>query len=743
MNNENGLWSLLQEYHVVIPMIQRDYAQGRNHEKIKKIRKNLLKALFDALSKDQRPLKLDFIYGHTQTFTDPDENQRIEFYPLDGQQRLTTLYLLHWYLAVKENRRAEAESVLEKFQYQTRHSAREFCNRLVKYQPEDLDHSLREHIINQPWFFMDWNNEPTISGMLRMLDAIQMMDQEYDLPPIWDRLTDNNPPIIFYLLPMDQLGLADDLYIKMNARGKELTEFEHFKIKFSQLLQGEQREVFNHKIDKEWSDLFWNLYKEDKSGDLAKKADEGIMRFFAYITDIFDAKYAPLEVEENGEMGIYKRVYQSSETVNQLFDILDQMKKVYHQPDGHSMDFDQYFYIAEKDFTPEKVRFFFLNSQIDLFKKCADRYQPTQRINPFTLGEQLILYACILHFIHKVDDFPVKIRKIRNLISSSEDTLRKENMGRFLNEIESMILNGIEEEDTKFNKSQIREEMQKEAFLMKNPAFKERLYRLEDHRLLQGCLGIFRLDETVDHYGEIFQKVFYSNCDFVKISRALFAHGDYTQKIRSRWLLGGKKDNSWREFFFPSQVKAHYDKTKEVFYKLLDSYSRHEDLDRVITDFLQYYEMNPNAEKPWYYYYIKYDSFIIHQEGYYHWQNKSAQYVCLELRRKQKNGHHWDPFLLAIFQKLKSRLEGSLHIGKYGSPLTLSLPKGTIILTSRNHGFHIKLSEESEQGFIEEAKAVGLLNEDDVFPIKQTPEGMDLEDRVESILELVEFGMGY
>ena len=39
------------------------------------------------------PIELDFVYGSIIIDT---------FQPLDGQQRLTTLFLFHWYFALKE-----------------------------------------------------------------------------------------------------------------------------------------------------------------------------------------------------------------------------------------------------------------------------------------------------------------------------------------------------------------------------------------------------------------------------------------------------------------------------------------------------------------------------------------------------------------------------------------------------------------------------------------------------------------
>ena len=85
-----SFWKLLENQKIEIPIIQRDYAQGREGDK-KKLRRDFLEALFKAID-EGNPIRLDFIYG---------SNIGEAFQPLDGQQRLTTLFLLHWYGAIK------------------------------------------------------------------------------------------------------------------------------------------------------------------------------------------------------------------------------------------------------------------------------------------------------------------------------------------------------------------------------------------------------------------------------------------------------------------------------------------------------------------------------------------------------------------------------------------------------------------------------------------------------------------
>lgn len=192
---------------------------------------------------------------------------------VDGQQRLTTLFLLHWFVAAKEGRLdQETKDILSKFTYETRRASRMFCKELVEYQPIDWSVSVKHTIINQPWFFTTWKNDPTVHSMLTMLDAIQRKVADYGLEDVWPVLISDEPAIGFHLLPMDQLGLPDELYIKMNSRGKQLTDFEHFKARFAEMLKmSSKSNEFNASVDIKWTELFWSLYKNDNSPDIGAR----------------------------------------------------------------------------------------------------------------------------------------------------------------------------------------------------------------------------------------------------------------------------------------------------------------------------------------------------------------------------------------------------------------------------------------------------------------------------------------
>lgn len=281
MNNDKvSFWKLLNDKKIVIPIIQRDYAQGREGREF--LRERFLGQLFDALKDNATPLVLDFVYGSVEGDT---------FYPLDGQQRLTTLWLLHWYLALCAETLSEDKKVLEKFSYETRISSRTFCQKLCgitqSYQPQK--HGIAAFVRNQTWFYSAYEQDPTVQSMLRMLNGTDISDsnkmditdgiEEYCIQAeltkekaqeLLERLKGEDAPIGFYLLNMEDkdMPLADDLYIKMNARGKVLTDFENFKVDLLKYKLSSREylipandmgdESFSRLLDTRWTDLFWH-----------------------------------------------------------------------------------------------------------------------------------------------------------------------------------------------------------------------------------------------------------------------------------------------------------------------------------------------------------------------------------------------------------------------------------------------------------------------------------------------------
>ncbi len=283
------LWEMLDKYNIEIPKIQRDYAQGRKGKN--ELRRAFLGDLYDALVRRKNDLKLDFVYG-------TESNKTLQ--PLDGQQRLTTLWLLHWFVAFKagilaDEKHFEERKKLRKFTYQTRTSSADFCASLCdKIFPQDTV-NITEYIKKQNWFFSEWNQDPTIQAMLRMLsgtpgnnDGIEPVFGSDDATQSWQILT-NDCPVYFYNLNLSSLSLSDDLYIKMNARGKALSDFENFKADLIGYLASHKETYWQElcdvqsgypiMLDTTWAQIFWRQNVEFWKNEENKADKDTVIEF--------------------------------------------------------------------------------------------------------------------------------------------------------------------------------------------------------------------------------------------------------------------------------------------------------------------------------------------------------------------------------------------------------------------------------------------------------------------------------
>ena len=259
LSDPQTLFEILEKYDVVIPIIQRDYAQGRANKSSEIVRNTLLTDMKKAVSPDATsPLDLGFVYGKV-------ENNK--FIPIDGQQRLTTLFLLHLFAFRDDDSKT---GLLQKFTYKTRPSSRIFLKNLVDKDRRKAAFSSNlkpsEEIKDSEWFVTSWRLDPTIQSMLNMLDAIK---RTFGDVPNLDRSLSDSKSFTFKFLKMDDLGMEDSLYIKLNARGRPLTAFENFKARLiGRLIELPQKQPlpftcdkFERRLDRNWIELFWKKAK--------------------------------------------------------------------------------------------------------------------------------------------------------------------------------------------------------------------------------------------------------------------------------------------------------------------------------------------------------------------------------------------------------------------------------------------------------------------------------------------------
>lgn len=485
---------------IEVPLIQRDYAQGRESQI--DVRNDFLRALHGSLvlpaGDAKLPLNLDFVYGSVEVGKDP------RFLPLDGQQRLTTLFLLHWYLAWRDGRLPDFKTMLwdgrhSRFTYGVRPSSTEFFDALVEFvpvgSPDDVP-SVRRMLEDEPWFFLHWRLDPTIQAVLVMLDAIH--ERFRATGGLYTRLLDErHPAITFHLLPLEHFGLSDDLYIKMNARGKPLTAFETFKARFEELLKmlfpnGARRigdtelpvpVFFERRMDTRWTDFFWS--HQQRTFD-----DAALNLMWALIRISLDPA-SPNFVKDTSALGyrslgagftlFYERGWLTKRFADHLMDLLEAWSSgnsglAPQLPTNHNFDEAAFFQKAVA--TPSALTYF-----------------------------ELVQFAAFVFYLtfHRGAEQPDALREWMRVVtnlSANSDIERPEEFGRSLAGLQKLLpssgeilqrLASMDMEQLGFSPQQLREEVLKAKLIIAHPGWRARFEEAERHGYFSGQIE-FLLD---------------------------------------------------------------------------------------------------------------------------------------------------------------------------------------------------------------------------------------------------------
>lgn len=677
--------SFLEQYHVVIPMVQRDYAQGRTTDDVTRVRNRFLDAIKSYLVKsedDNDVMKMDFIYGETEqvrSTTTANKQEKIIVTPLDGQQRLTTLYLLHWYAAKKGVVEASNYEFLNNFTYDIRPSSRDFCSHLLQYVP-DWSLSFHDQLVDQNWFMGEWLNDPTVIGMLVMLDSINY--KFGNIANLWEILTGEKARIVFYFLPLSENGLSDELYIKMNSRGKKLTAFEHFKAEYEDLYEKDSDEArtVNHKFDVEWADTFFPYRNQD---DIV---DNEFMKYFFYVSHILC--YEQGIKKSNDEFELIKLIYSDSPNAvanrkyfEDAFDCWYRVMKDYGSIDNFFAKYLSGFTYEKGKVTTFKSVYEYLDTQ-NFFHACVKLYQVN---NNFSYSDFLFLYGIITYLINKdaikEDEFIDRLRTLRNLIwNSNSGEIRgdADYMKDLLCEVKDLMLAGVinKELSHKFNGIQIDEEIEKKE--KKQEIDIENLHKFEDHPLIYGYASGLGYDNLglVDTFASLFD----STPEFVKIHRAMLAIDNYMQTDSNRYYMGNHNRSTWSQLLHKSRNRNNFEKTMAVLRMLLQRIKNGESLDIIINKYLS--EKEEEQTFDWRYYFVKYPDMLRGADGELTWDD-SNDYICTTLNKHQFNGQHWNPFLNVIYQNLSDKLRDKdgneiIRLENYGDDLIILKPIASI-----------------------------------------------------------------
>jgi hypothetical protein len=737
---------------VQIPLVQRDYAQGRRDPHATAVRAAFLDVLHRALTTDDT-VGLDFVYG------DVVDGRLL---PLDGQQRLTTLFLLHWYLCCR-NGLPPSEQPWSEFSYDTRMSARQFCERLVASPPAANEESYPSWIVDQWWYLYVWKHDPTIQSMLTMLVDIEERFRHDDLAQAWVRLVDTDrPPISFQLLHIDEVGPGDQLYIKMNSRGRPLTQFETFKGRLEQITAwSEHADSLKHLLDLEWADLLWNLRGDDDD------IDDEYLRYLEFVIEICEwreDRQASGALHERAERVFGQGNPGAVENLRFLLDAFD-----WPSSNEISSTFGRLFTVEPApdpvDGAPV-VLFGTGDVEVNLFKGCCERYGVVRGGGgrEFSLGETLLLYGVLLHRIYATSDAGLRLRTVRNLVEASINELRASDMPELLRDVSRIVLDG--DLDVKaFNQNQAAEELRKADFLSGSPHLAAAMHRLEDSDLLRGSVDVIPLDPgSLESRSEAFLALFNDRDNWRPLTAALTALGDYH---RARPGGGGyqfgtgasRRAAVWRDLLTrPGKDVAS---TRESLCSLLDGFAASHDapesyLRMTIDQFLS--ERRASAHFDWRYYLAAYEAMRAGDTGIYFGGANGLGYSLAMLRTDRYTGNYRDAFLHAVhvqsgsgraIRNVPVHKDGAWFTGYPDQPRWMLLDVSGTGIRCVDSGFLLLPPTQPEHRTVFDswtATSTSVVDTDDglLLRIPQV-DGVDSEDRVllaaEALRQLVDAGL--
>lgn len=499
----------IKNNNIRIPRIQRDYTYGSGTKKTEEVVEKLLTDISRTLDEEDAELILDFVYGS-------NDNQG-NYSPLDGQQRLTTLFLLHLYASLMAGEKIENLF----FHYATRDNTEEFCSSLLdseKFKFDKEGGKFTDQIMDMPFFRASFQDDPSIKSMLAVLDKIESRFKDKAKNGELFQKLENDCRIKFYCLDFGKYGRADDLYIKMNSRGKPLTEYEIFKSQIEKFIEltlkdKDLKYEFAQKFDTIFTDLLWsennyNLTKIDESFiNLIRNIlwlrnfQRGNNKYLENLEVI--GQYLPPEPgEERENMPSW---WINKEDIRFIIDFLDTFYKLYgfkspqyQEESGLDNFWNNIFYTSSNNVLGEgtgRIRLF--SSGVNLFKRALNAGLKNSELLMLYVQYYLLSENRIDNLI-KIDeqagtteineDMMKRLRHIRNLLENSENEIpRPDNIANMLTELEK-ILDGNIQSLTKssFNTYQFEEEKAKDL----RPDRWESLFKYEDHDHLRGAFTL-------------------------------------------------------------------------------------------------------------------------------------------------------------------------------------------------------------------------------------------------------------
>jgi hypothetical protein len=594
---------------IVIPEIQRDYVWKK--EQVEGLMNSLLsdyikfeteiinvtadneeiKNLFiNYYKKQQFASNIGFIYAYN------DAEYKGKYFLIDGQQRVTTVYLLLLNLFIATDDKADFEKKYFKdsqlkIDFKVRESSHDFFKNFIRFcldnnfeETADFNSDFTKKLITQYWYYSEYANDKTIQSIINNYVVINNFVQTKNL---------NSKNFLNYILDYVDCWYFDtniseqgeELYIYMNARGEQIQNNENIKADLLGALKEADIElVFNRKDysgDKtvaglknywgkkweDWQDFFWvNKGTNDN-------ADNGFNEFLKCVAGL-EQYLVKIDFSNRKFASIYELV-----TLEKLESHILNFKWITENKDDFSKNYN---YSAWLDKSITRIWDLFNKDTTDWFIDYSDDNKATE------LNRMAFIWP-ILYYLNKKENtidteeayrvlrvFYVRlynnIRAVKSVKGLVEFIIRNGVWDNNKLQLQNLISNQIldDEEESKNVKTYLKEEIEKHTFLVNQSPkdikkIEELIWEIEDHPInlrgsnlknqncthlinFEGNLNLIEIELVKNKFYELFplEKEEKEGYKFSKNLQSLLLHyGKYHHKVKP-YYLDNYDFNNWR-----------------------------------------------------------------------------------------------------------------------------------------------------------------------------------------------------
>ena len=643
---------------IIIPEIQRDYVwQEDNVEKFlqsildnskrqEKQSQELTEETLSGLSSRQRELLLrdqkanenycqvGFIYAYPTA----SEISGDCYILIDGQQRMTTLFLTLLALSMKEGRqdnfrRDYFKDDFLKLDYKVRESSHEFMQKFIPYI---LNRGDIEKISNEYWNFTEYQYDKTIKSIIANYKVIKRFIDKHD-----DLLLNYVEKYIeFWYFDTSKSDQGEKLYLYMNSRGETISPNESIKANLLRGLTNQEKHNWGKEWER-WQNFFWR-YRQSNSN-----ADRGIEEFLKWIKFIEITRRYNKEQTKSSLSAEIRKIKESKkisleelslQKIESYFNAIEKLIKL-----KDKLNFDAYWltgYNKWKEVIPGKdyVKLIpmlmyverYPNSDLVEIKRFARFFMNITRFDTINKSPYLSIVDVILLtnlFLEKgftdITNITIFETDFKNILSEEEIvklSIYKQSSDDLRNEIENAFW---EAEDYKFCDGKI-------SLIWNCIDFDKSDISTFDSQKLSDFKDCF----------DNFKKLFDNPTDLVR--RALLTKGDYKVQDGYSSFLGQvrysfiNEDERWKEQLSSNEKMKLYISLIKDFgdrKKINDTLTKDDILNQIITDF-----WNNKTDKDWLYYFVK-DGSLLHycQEKKICWSDNVESIVLLKSTKVMTN----------------------------------------------------------------------------------------------------------